>query len=272
MKIIEHTVVGKKDIETCEDFVVLSDNFVAVIDGATAQSSKNVDGVAPGRLIAEALAQHIPHIPIHSDSKEGIKFLVSKINKEIIQPHFSEDMGTVRAPNASVIIFSKDRKELWRIGDCNYAIDGKVNMKYMLVDEAHALIRSEIISHAILTGARKPEELTENDPGREFLQPLFQRQHVFANNTEAGEWAYGEFDATPKSLHFLEVIILPDQAELVLASDGYPKIFSTLQDSENYLSDILSKDPLLYKEYKSTKGLQEGNVSFDDRAYLRLKY
>ena len=37
------------------------------------------------------------------------------------------------------------------------------------------------------------------------------------------------------------------------------------------LRDILEKDPLCIRLYKSTKGIKKGNCSFDDRAYLRIK-
>jgi len=58
---------------------------------------------------------------------------------------------------------------------------------------------------------------------------------------------------------------------LILASDGYPKLFSTLHESENYLRFILKEDPLCYKLYKSTKGLKKGAVSFDDRAFIKAR-
>ena len=35
--------------------------------------------------------------------------------------------------------------------------------------------------------------------------------------------------------------------------------------------DLLQRDPLLFRDYKSTKGLVAGNVSFDDRAYVKVQ-
>jgi len=57
----------------------------------------------------------------------------------------------------------------------------------------------------------------------------------------------------------------------VLASDGYPDLKETLAASEERLQEILDDDPLLFRKYKATKGMHEGNVSFDDRAYVKLK-
>ena len=33
---------------------------------------------------------------------------------------------------------------------------------------------------------------------------------------------------------------------------------------------LLDTDPLCINEYLATKGVMEGNVSFDDRAYVRI--
>ena len=60
-------------------------------------------------------------------------------------------------------------------------------------------------------------------------------------------------------------------AEIVLASDGYPRLFPSLAETEAFLAKLLEEDPLCYKQYRSTKGRYAGNISFDDRAYLRFQ-
>lgn len=52
---------------------------------------------------------------------------------------------------------------------------------------------------------------------------------------------------------------------------GYPVLQRTLADSEAKLEEVLEQDPLCFRMYKTTKGLVEGNVSFDDRSYLRFR-
>jgi sugar/nucleoside kinase (ribokinase family) len=56
----------------------------------------------------------------------------------------------------------------------------------------------------------------------------------------------------------------------VLATDGYPFLRPTLQESEKRLEEVTTGEPLCMRLFKPTKGLQGGNLSFDDRAYLRL--
>lgn len=67
-----------------------------------------------------------------------------------------------------------------------------------------------------------------------------------------------------------KVKILRAGREVVLASDGYPLLASTLDESEKLLHEQLKNDPLCINSFKATKGLMKGNVSFDDRAYVRF--
>ena len=48
-------------------------------------------------------------------------------------------------------------------------------------------------------------------------------------------------------------------------------VYPSLKESEDELAKIIATDPLCYKTYFSTKGLKKGNVSFDDRTYIRFK-
>ena len=42
MKIIESSIIGKKSQEVCEDGMVITDDFIAVIDGSTSKTPKPV--------------------------------------------------------------------------------------------------------------------------------------------------------------------------------------------------------------------------------------
>ena len=57
----------------------------------------------------------------------------------------------------------------------------------------------------------------------------------------------------------------------ILASDGYPVLADTLEETERLLACSLAEDPLRIGEHLSTKGVAAGNESFDDRTYLRMK-
>lgn len=68
----------------------------------------------------------------------------------------------------------------------------------------------------------------------------------------------------------LVVIPVPAGSWVTLATDGYPVLFETLEESEAALAAALKKDPLCYRENPQTKGLITGNTSFDDRCYLQF--
>ena len=57
--------------------------------------------------------------------------------------------------------------------------------------------------------------------------------------------------------------------ELILATDGYPILKSTLKESEDALIDVLKEDRLCFRKYKSTKGVSTDANSFDDRTFWK---
>ena len=61
-------------------------------------------------------------------------------------------------------------------------------------------------------------------------------------------------------------------SEIVLASDGYPFLKPTLAASEASLAEQIANDPQNIRSFIATKGIVEGNKSFDDRTYIRFVY
>lgn len=66
------------------------------------------------------------------------------------------------------------------------------------------------------------------------------------------------------------VIVIPVHSEVILASDGYPFLRPTLAECEATLSQQLRDDPQNIQTFLATKGMKEGNGSFDDRAFIRF--
>tara|TARA_B100000700_G_scaffold71271_1_gene79268 strand:- start:38004 stop:38402 length:399 start_codon:yes stop_codon:yes gene_type:complete len=111
------------------------------------------------------------------------------------------------------------------------------------------------------------EELLLSDKGREMIIPFLKMQSFFQNN----EIKYGYNVIDGQETKYDEYEINDNVKEIILTSDGYPEPKETLKESENYLSNILKEDPLMYKLHLSTKGLKKDNKSFDDRTYIRFK-
>jgi hypothetical protein len=90
----------------------------------------------------------------------------------------------------------------------------------------------------------------------------------FLRNT-LGPYGYAAVDGRPVPPSLVVVREVP-AGELVIATDGYPVIEPGLAGSEAVLARLLERDPWCVAELRGTKGVLDGQVSFDDRAYLRL--
>jgi hypothetical protein len=105
------------------------------------------------------------------------------------------------------------------------------------------------------------------DPGRAAARALIGRQGFLRNTL--GPYGYAAVDGRPVPPSLVVVREVPE-GELVIASDGYPVIEPSLAESEATLARRLEQDPWCVAELQGTKGVLDGQVSFDDRAYLRL--
>ena len=172
---------------------------------------------------------------------------------------------------ANGVIYSYARNEVWQVGDCQCIIGNLYSSNEKEIDAIMANARAVVNEVALLDGATL-KDLESHDPGREFIYPFLQKQALLQNCPVEGQrFAFPVFDGFPVQMKQVNIFSVGDAEEVVLSSDGYPHLYSTLHESECYLADILEKDPLCMRLYKSTKGVQKGNCSFDDRAYLRIK-
>ena len=93
-----------------------------------------------------------------------------------------------------------------------------------------------------------------------------------STNTNTGAYWYPILDGFPVPDEGIRIEPIPKKTHtIILASDGYPILKESLESSEQALHQILEADPLLFRTYKATKGVQEGNLSYDDRAYMKLR-
>jgi glycerophosphoryl diester phosphodiesterase len=132
------------------------------------------------------------------------------------------------------------------------------------------LARSAFLEIGFLEQAFSAQEVMQNDPGRAYIMPLLQKQYLAANNADSF-LGYGVINGNPVPSKFIDVYPVEKGDTVILASDGYPELKSSLDESEERLQQILKEDPLFQKEFKSTKGLKDNQLSFDDRAYLSIK-
>jgi glycerophosphoryl diester phosphodiesterase len=259
--------------ETCEDAIYLGPHFVAVIDGATAKTERRWNGETAGKVAARLIRETLDHIPADATHLQAFDLIISAIYQFYEAQNMVEVITAdpVQRLMAAVAIVSFLRKEVWFVGDCQCLLDQRHIMQKKSVDRIASEARAMFLEAELLRGVTI-EALCQHDTGRAFILPLLQRQSYFQNNPAADGYEYIVVDGFPIPAEKLLVrLIPPNTATIILASDGYPILKESLEESERALQEILHDDPLLFRKYKSTKGVQEGHVSFDDRAYVKLR-
>jgi len=272
MKVIEQFIRSKTHRPSdCEDSIFVSDNFAAVIDGVTSKSNREYNRESSGKACSQLLRNALEDLPLKSTAYQTVEFLTSRVYRLYKELGIEDQLINLPAERASACIamYSQYRNEIWMVGDCQCMVDGVHYSNTKSIDSLLSGVRSLYIQTE-LTGGKPYDDILANDTGREFIMPLLERQSVFQNSLENTEFRYGVIDGYKVPRSEIKVFKLTDPVQIILATDGYPCLFETLGQSERHLKKILKNDPLCFQQFKATKGLLPGNISFDDRAYLRL--
>ena len=288
MKIIESSIIGKKNPEACEDGMVVTDDFIAVIDGSTSKTPKHLNpDMKNGRyammLISEYIREELKADASVDDFCQGVTaYIYNKVYEKLgveerLKEHPEERL------TASAILYSRTRNEVWMVGDCQAIIDGKLYENGKPYEEKIARKRVELIEQGL-----SPAE------ARKQIEPLLIEAMLSGQNQN-----YTVIDGFPIYREGVKVVSVSDScsvqdsvpasdsvpcsdsvsasgtffvssSEIVLASDGYPFLEPTLAASEAALAEQIANDPQNIHSFIATKGIVEGNKSFDDRTYIRF--
>ena len=290
MKIIESNIIGKKSQETCEDGLVMTDDFIAVIDGSTSKTPKHLspymkNGRYAMMLISEYIREELKAEASVDDFCQGVTaYIYNKVYEKLgveerLKEHPEERL------TASAILYSRTRNEVWMVGDCQAIIAGNLYENGKPYEEKIARKRVELIEQGL-----SPAE------ARKQIEPLLIKAMLSGQNQ-----TYTVIDGFPVYREGVKVVSVSDScsvqdsvpasdsvpcsdsvsasgtnsvssSEIVLASDGYPFLKPTLAASEAALAEQIANDPQNIHSFIATKGIVEGNKSFDDRTYIRFVY
>ena len=142
MKIIESSIIGKKSPEACEDGMVVTDDFIAVIDGSTSKTPKHLNpDMKNGRyammLISEYIREELKADASVDDFCQGVTaYIYNKVYEKLgveerLKKHPEERL------TASAILYSRTRNEVWMVGDCQAIIAGNLLPGSLLPDRWH---------------------------------------------------------------------------------------------------------------------------------------
>ena len=179
-----------------------------------------------------------------------------------------QDLEYAEYPRASVIIYNSCYDEIWCYGDCQCIINGEFYSHEKELDALFSEIRAFNIEASLLNG-ESIEASSGNDVGRKAVLENFQKQVLFENKSVP--FGYSVINGFGVNYELIERHKVKKGDEIVLSSDGYPALKGSLAESEEELEKLLRDDPMCFRKYKTTKGLKEGNFSFDDRCYVRFK-
>ena len=146
------------------------------------------------------------------------------------------------------------------VGDCQALIGGKLYENGKPYEQEIAEKRVDLIKEGML-----PAE------ARRQIEPLLVEAMLSGQNK-----TYTVIDGFPIYREGVKVVSVSSSetvsasSEIVLASDGYPFLKPTLAESEEALANQIANDPQNISSFIATKGLVEGNKSFDDRTYIRF--
>ena len=255
MIITEHFICGKHTADDCEDGIVVSNDFAAVIDGSTSKTPTRLDpSMKNGRFAMLLISEYIKQMPADytmSDFCQGITLRIAEeYNKRSIAERMAEHPE--ERLTASALIYSKSRKEVWMVGDCQAIIDGTYYDNSKPYEQKIAMQRATLIKNGM-----SPKD------ARRTIEPQLIKAMLEGQNQQ-----YAVIDGTP--IYMPGTRIVKASNSVVLASDGYPTLLSTLKECEEALALHLTEDPQNIGDFVATKGLVEGNISFDDRAYIKL--
>lgn len=255
MTITEHFICGKHTAADCEDGIVITNDFAAVIDGSTSKTPKRLDpSMKNGRFAMLLISEYIKQMPADYTMNDFCRGITLRFAEEYAKRGITEDMAKhpEERLTASAIIYSNSRKEVWMVGDCQAIIDGKHYDNSKPYEQEIAMQRATLIKNGM-----SPKE------ARRAIEPQLIKAMLEGQNRQ-----YAVIDGTP--IYMPGTRIVTASHCVVLASDGYPTLLPTLHESEEALAQHLTDDPQNITDFIATKGLVEGNVSFDDRAYIKL--
>ena len=290
MKIIESCIIGKKSPEACEDGMVVTDDFIAVIDGSTSKTPKHLNpDVKNGRyammLISEYIREELKTDASVDEFCQGVTaYIYNKVYEKLgveerLKEHPEERL------TASAILYSRTRNEVWMVGDCQAIIAGKLYENGKPYEEKIARKRVELIAQGLSPAeARKQIEpllikamLSGQNQTYTVIDgfPIYREgvKVVSVSASSSVQDSVPASDSVPCSDSASASGTIPSSSsEIVLASDGYPFLKPTLAASEAALAEQIANDPQNIHSFIATKGIVEGNKSFDDRTYIRFVY
>jgi len=278
MKILELLVAGKHagppppvsggvdSDPRCEDVAVVTEHFAAVLDGATDPNGPRYGVVSGGRLAAVAAAAAIAELAPDVDAHTAVEQISAAVDAAI-RAHVPDGAVTHR-PMTQMVMYSVARRQIWRVGDAHFALDGVPDYGETEKDRVTCAIH-KAWTDALLRTGHSVDEIRATDPGFTAMFPLFALEGAWVNRP-GSRFSFGTINGEPVPGEYIEVVDASGAAVVTLASDGYLDVSGDLDAAEHLLAGTLESDPLL-QNTGTNRVWKAGFASFDDRAWVRFR-
>ena len=276
MRIIERYCRGKRNDQSLnEDGMLVTDDFAAVVDGVT---SKSVRHLWRRRGEGSDARRHRWHASMRQMQRAVDECFQARYRSHEAGIRVFADEPVERL-QVNAVVYSARRHEAWLFGDCQIMVNGVQTPTTKDVDVLLGDLRAFTVlalremqdgtPDVPISGSfgAPASDAAPKDPSRAMILPFLRLQSQFAN--KRGPFGYFVFDGFTDMTYPIRTVPVSPGDEVVLASDGYPLLRPTLDESERELQRLRSEDPDLIDRYRSTKGFQ-GRATFDDLTYLRF--
>lgn len=283
MRIIERYCRGKRNDQSLnEDGMLVTDDFAAVVDGVTSKSVRHLWRPSGGVVAKNLMLGVIGGMPADASMRQ-----MQRAVDECFQARYRSHEAGIRVfadepverLQVNAVVYSARRHEAWLFGDCQIMVNGVQTPTTKDVDVLLGDLRAFTVlalremqdgtPDVPISGSfgAPASDAAPKDPSRAMILPFLRLQSQFAN--KRGPFGYFVFDGFTDMTYPIRTVPVSPGDEVVLASDGYPLLRPTLDESERELQRLRSEDPDLIDRYRSTKGFQ-GRATFDDLTYLRF--
>ena len=258
-------VTSKGAADNNEDRLIVSDHFVAAIDGAT--SSNSMNGRSGGLIAAQAVADTFARLDAQATAREFVELATSILAERIgggLDPK-------VMRPSASVVVWSRARQQIWRVGDCHFRLDDQEFLGEKELDRIAYAFRRAVVRGRLALGVSSIEQERAIPTLQQPFMALVDVQHAFLNADIDDPLAYGAIDGCFIPDRFIEVFPAEQAKEVALCSDGFPRPYATLAGGLAALEKLRRDDPLMIYANSGSRPFPCGSAYFDDTTYVRIR-
>lgn len=242
--------------------------FVYLGDGAT--SSHPFEGRAGGLVAGERLIETLTNLPFDADIFDFADAATDNMrDMAATWDGHSRYRACIQA-----LVYSVHHKQIWRIGDCHFRVDGQIYLGSKYIDT----LANEFRSACITAFLNMNDQFSEWDLMDENLMPLRpwraipeMYQGQFQNMEKDDPRAYGTLDGTEIPQRFLQCYQVPEARTITFCSDGFFTPPDSWNDGMADLKRERAINPLMIRKHKGNRPFQQDRAIFDDTTLISFQ-